>query len=93
MYEEEEASGVEEIRLRARRGTLGDHELAMATKYCGNGLWRRTNGGDLSRHIRSSYAPNPEATVKILQGGITIAPKGILLCAGCYEACVIDADT
>ena len=35
---EEEVSGVEGIRPRARRGTSGDHELVTATKYCGKFL-------------------------------------------------------
>ena len=30
-----EAGGVGGIRLRARRGTLGDHEIVTAPKYCG----------------------------------------------------------
>ena len=45
LDEEEESNGVEGRRLRARRGTLGDHELVTTPKYCGNGLQRRTNGG------------------------------------------------
>ena len=35
---EAEARGVDGIRLRARRGDLGDYELVTARKYCGKGL-------------------------------------------------------
>ena len=34
LDEETEAGGVYGRRLRSRRGTLGDHELVIATKYC-----------------------------------------------------------
>ena len=54
---------------------MGDHELVIAQKYCGNGLRRGTNGGGSSRHIRNSYAPNPSLAVKILQVGIASEPR------------------
>ena len=44
--EDTEAGGVDIRRLIARRGTLGEHELVTAPKYCGKWLvdenkWRR----------------------------------------------------
>ena len=38
LDKEGEAIRVKGIRLRARRGGLGDHELVMDPKYCGKWL-------------------------------------------------------
>ena len=56
-------------------GPWGTISLWRLQNIVGNGLRRRTNGGGLSRHIISNYAPTPVVTVNILQGGITSAPK------------------
>ena len=60
-------------RLRARRGTLGDHELMTAPKYCGNGLLMRINGGGSRSPTRSRYATTKGEIVNFLQGGIADA--------------------
>ena len=53
--EETEAGGVDSRRMRSRMGTLGDHELVTAPKYCGKWLvdentWRRVNHTYRSRY-------------------------------------------
>ena len=70
LYEEKEAGGVDGRRLRARRGTLGDHELVTAPKYFRNGLLIRINGGESSRPTRSRYATTKAAIEIFLQGVI-----------------------
>ena len=54
--EKKEAVGVDGIRMRARRGTLGEYEIMISAKYCGNGLLMIMNGGRSSRPTRRRYA-------------------------------------
>ena len=56
LDEETKAYGVNGGRLRTRRGTLGEHELVTAPKYCKDGLLMRINDGGSSSPTRSRYA-------------------------------------
>ena len=73
LEEETEAGGADGRRLITRRGTLGDHEIVTASKYCGNGLLMRINGGGSSCPTRSKYATTEAVIVFFKQGGIAYA--------------------
>ena len=63
--------GVDGRLMRARRGTLGDHELVIAPKYCGNVLLMRINGGGSGIPTRCRHATTESAIENFLQGGIS----------------------
>ena len=70
LDKETESKGVERKQPRARRETLGDHELVTNPKYCGYWLadenkWRRVN-----QNYQNQICSNRSGDCIFLQGGL-----------------------
>ena len=93
LDEETKAYGVNGGRLRTRRGTLREHELVTATKYCGKWLvdenkWRR-----VKQPYQKQICNNQSGDCKHFTRRYFRYNKELFICDECYATPVLDTDT
>ena len=73
LDEETDTKGVDGRRLRARRGTLGDHTLMTAPKYCGKWLVDENKRRRVKHPYHKQIRNKRSGDCNFLQGGISYA--------------------
>ena len=93
LDEDTDAGGVDGIWMRSRRGSLGDHELVTAPKYCGKLLVDENKWQRVKQPYQKQKCNNRGGNCKIITRRYCGCNEVLLLCAECYVTNVLDAET
>ena len=93
LDEETVAVGVYGRRLITRRGTLGDHKIVTAPKYCGKWFVDENKWWRVKQPYQKQICNNQSGYCKKITRRYFRFTKVLLLCSGCYETHVLYADS
>ena len=85
--------GGDGIRLRARRGTLVDHDIVTAPKYCGKWLVDENKLRRVKQPYQNQICNNRSVDCKKNTRRYCRCNKGLFICAECFATHILNSDT